>query len=145
MNAYSYTDYISKIGILPLSSLQDEDYYKRYENFPDAKPRKIFKISKYKNSDENLVWLAYVSGANPDPDFEDAYLDHVFIIMLINDKLKIVKEYIYSDYPDAVFTWKSQGGLDGIRLEQLENPIEIERYIEPCDKFDGLENYRDNI
>lgn len=142
---YSYTNYIAKIGILSLNSLQDKDYYKRYEKYPDSKFRKIFKISKYKHHQYNQIWIAYVSGANPDPDFDDVCFDHAFFIILEESKLKLVKYYVYSDYPDRIYSWKEQGGLAKLNFDSLEKPIEIQRYLEPDDEFDGLKHYYDNI
>ena len=124
---------------------ESPQYYEEYKDFPDSYPRELFKISAYQHSQYGDVWVAYLSGENPDPVLFGLNLSHAFFIILENGKPVISKIFIYSDYDDRIYSWKDQGGLSGLTFESLEGPHDIWRYKEPDDAFDGLKLYHDNI
>jgi hypothetical protein len=100
-------------------------------------PRYLFKISEYNNEKYGTVWACYVSFSNPSESLKK--IKECFLVALINEKLKIVSDFIVSS--DAK-EWRHVDGDEdkSLRLHNLGKPIKVERYLEPTDEW-SLEEY----
>ncbi|WP_326984351.1 hypothetical protein VUJ46_07410 [Chryseobacterium sp. MYb264] len=100
-------------------------------------PRYLFKISEYIHEKYGAVWACYVSFSNPNKSIKK--ITECFLVTLINEKLKIISDFIVSS--DAK-EWRHVGGDENksLRLHNLGKPVKIERYLEPTDEW-SLEEY----
>lgn len=112
-------------------------FYEQSKKISYPIPRYLFKISEYIHAKYGTVWACYVSFSNPSESIKK--ITEYFLVALINEKLKIVSDFIVSS--DAK-EWRHVGGDEdkSLRLYNLGTPVKVERYLEPTDEW-SLEEY----
>ncbi|MBX2950372.1 MAG: hypothetical protein KF704_13920 [Crocinitomicaceae bacterium] len=143
MNAYCVESLQNKFGLIPLTELDEHEYYEKWSAKKHPNPRHIYKISQYQNETYGDVYIAYVSGSNPNGLFF-LYGECVFITT-INGELKIVKNYTFGDDMLVKKKFETPQGLPDISFETLKKPVAIERYQKPEDDDDAMEHYEMDI
>ena len=122
----------------PLSGIK----FRMLQKAPDAIPRHIFKISRYVHADYPEMYAAYVSSRRPQSNV--LTYGSCYFVGLVNDKFKILSQYVFGD-PDLVkSTWRFTGGDRAINFTSLGKPIEVLRLLEPKDDPDSVKDYLRN-
>ncbi|BDD07455.1 hypothetical protein [Aureibacter tunicatorum] len=131
MNSQCIDELNNSFGLIPINKLKDSEYYKKWENGFDYKPRIIFKISHYKNEKYKDLYLAYISISNPDKVFNLKYFD-CFFIAKIENQYKIVRKYfVHKNRENNEVSWNPHNGDKDIDFYSAGDLISCERYIEP--------------
>ncbi|WP_234109214.1 hypothetical protein [Chryseobacterium sp. R2A-55] len=143
MNSFCVSELHNKFGMIPLTDLESDEFYERYKNKKSRNPRLIYKISQYEDENYGDVYIAYISGKNPNEMFF-LYGECVFI-NTINRELKIVKNYTFGDDMLLKKKFETPQGLPDISFETLKKPVAIERYQKPEDDDDAMEHYEMDI
>lgn len=135
-------------GHMPMTELDSEEEYEMMEGYPDDTPRQIFKISEYYTSQYGTVWVIFVSERNFKESFKQ--LESAFIVIKESGELKIAKFLLFNNYTEsgdlnARYRWDDMWGYPDLNFETLKNPVKIDRYLEPSDSQEGLDQYNASI
>lgn len=90
-------------------------------------PRKLFKISEYKNELWKNIWVCYVS--SPSLNFKGTKIQNAFIISEVDKNLKIICQFTPED--DDFRRWRNVGGDRRLVFENLGELVAIERIERP--------------
>lgn len=123
----------SNLGVIRLRHLLSPLVYRKYRD-DDSKniPRLVAKISEYHHPDYDQVWVVYPTPMNTSAN--SCNYGEAFVCIEENDGFLIIAHYIYHlnlDEVRSTYSWVKTFGRQAIDLNQLKNPIRIERYIEP--------------
>lgn len=143
MNTFAHVELQNNFGLIPQTELDDADFYERWKNASPQKPRRIFKISHYKNDIYSEVYAVYTSSINP-RDIIFSY-GECLIVARINGVLQIIKRYAFGDPMNKKSKFKDGLGVEDLSNKKLKKPIAIERYMEPKHDIDGMEHYNRDI
>lgn len=103
----------------------------------EVKPRHLFKITEYENSENGKLWACYVSVANPITD-EVKSIAFCFIVAKIEEELKMISLFFYDDMND--FMWKLGGGIR-LNYYELGKVVAVERLLSPLVDEWSLKEY----
>lgn len=148
MNQFLIEPLKNKFGMIPLTELDDEEYYESVADYPAPDPRLLFRIDKYVTSNQEEIYLSYVSHNNPD-GFK-SYFNN-FVIMHTGGKTRIHAKFNFSDRGMGIKKWYFGGGDDRFMKEvdgefllnekSLGAKIEINRILEPSSNEDSMKEY----
>ncbi|WP_234109217.1 hypothetical protein [Chryseobacterium sp. R2A-55] len=143
MNAYCVESLQNKFGLIPLTELDEPEYYEKWSAKKHPNPRHIYKISQYQNETYNDVYVVYVSEKNPDDEIFQ-YGWSLFVTSL-KDELKIIRNYSLGDAMRVKDKFEVGQGVTDISFKTLKKPISIERYQKPEDDDDAMEHYEMDV
>ena len=143
MNNFCIKELYNKFGMIPLTELEDDDFYEEWKDAEPVKLRNIFKISRYKDDVYDDIYIGYISPSNPNGRVF-RYGECIFVTK-IGVELKVVKNYTFGDSMRIKKKFETGQGLENISFETLHNPIEIERYMPPTHDKDAMEHYLADI
>lgn len=134
LNAHMVQLMLGTVGLPWKNKLEAPDFYESYPSGVEYKPRILYKLSHYKHPVYQDVWVAYVSTVNPQEYYHGIF--SAFLIVKEAGAYKIAREYMYSDYGSdgRYYEWEGNaGGYQDLLLEELGDPVEVERYTPPND------------
>lgn len=143
MNSFCVEDLHNKFGMIPLTELEDDDFYEEWKDANPANPKNIFKISHYQDESYGDVYVVYVSPSNPNGRIF-RYGECVFVTK-IGGESKIIKNYTFGDSMRIKKKFETGLGVEDISFKTLKTPIAIERYLEPTHDKDAMEHYAMDI
>jgi len=111
---------------LPVLEKPKPDFFYEESFYPLR--RHLYKISKYKNSKYEKLWVCYVSVANPYNNIKS--YDSVFIVSEIENNLKIIAKF-NKDYDTN--RWKFSGGDRELDYYNLGELVNVHRIMAPDD------------
>ena len=143
MNRFCVPELHNKFGMMPRTELWSDELYEAWKDNLPSEKRDIYKISHYQDEKYGDVYIAYVSGSNPNGLFF-LYGECVFVTT-INGELKVVKNYTFGDDMLIKKKFETPQGLQDISFETLKKPVAIERYQKPEDDDDAMAHYEMDI
>lgn len=143
MNAYCVEPLQNKFGLVTLNELDEPEYYEKWSTKKHPNPRHIYKISQCHDEIYNDVYVVYVSEKNPDDEIFQYGM--CLFITIINDELKIIRNYSFGDAMRVKDKFEAGQGFSDISFKTLKKPIAIERYQKPEDDKDAMEHYEMDI
>jgi len=91
-----------------LISLRSEKAYERVRNYPDSIPRYIYRIDEYISQAGTPLFACYLSESSPDDDWFEYHT--LVLVEEINDKLKIIARFAYSENDSGNYVYTLTGG-----------------------------------
>ena len=91
-----------------LISLRSEKAYERVRNYPDSIPRYIYRIDEYISQVGTPLFACYLSESSPDDDWFEYHT--LVLVEEINDKLKIIARFAYSENDSGNYVYTLTGG-----------------------------------
>lgn len=91
-----------------LISLRSESAYKRVRNYPDSSLRYIYRIDEYIRQAGTPLFACYLSEYSPDDDWFG--YDTLVRVEEIDDKLKIIARFAYSENDSGNYVYTLTGG-----------------------------------
>ena len=91
-----------------LISLLSKDTYEQYSTYPDSIPRYIYRIDEYISQAGTPLFACYLSESSPDDDWFEYHT--LVLVEEINDKLKIIARFAYSENDSGNYVYTLTGG-----------------------------------
>ena len=91
-----------------LISLLSKDSYEHYSTYPDSIPRYIYRIDEYISQAGTPLFACYLSESSPDDDWFEYHT--LVLVEEINDKLKIIARFAYSENDSGNYVYTLTGG-----------------------------------
>jgi hypothetical protein len=138
LNAHCHDIMQNTMGVITTKyvkwTIEDYEKSKTFEK----RPRKLFKISHYKNEKYGDVFVAYSSTHNP---LIDTFrLSNCFFITKLENEFKIIgKSFVARE--DYGTNWIKSHALDNMTLDTVGTFVSAERYLEPVDYEWDMKEY----